>query len=169
MRSLVFCCILMLAATLAADDSHKNCPMHAQHAGHGGHDVDRRGDKVMGFSHEKTRHTFRLLGDGGAIEVRALDGGDAESIGAIRSHLKVIEKDFTSGTFAKPEEIHAKLPDGADVMKERGSSIVYRYEELEGGARVRIRTKDPRALDAVHRFLRFQIADHRTGDPTTVE
>lgn len=168
MRSLVLC-TLVLAATLAADDTHTNCPMHAQHTGRTGHDVDQRGDKVMGFSHEKTRHTFRLLADGGAIEVRALDGADAESIGAIRSHLKVIEKDFTSGTFAKPEEIHAKLPDGAEVMKELGSSIAYRYEELDGGARVRISTKDPRALDAVHRFLRFQIEDHRTGDATTVE
>ncbi|PYR73529.1 MAG: hypothetical protein DMF86_20265 [Acidobacteria bacterium] len=31
--------------------------------------------------------------------------------------------------------------------------------------RVRITTKDARALEAVHAFLRYQIKEHRTGDP----
>lgn len=131
--------------------------------------VDTRGDQVMGFSHEKTKHTFRLIIDGGAIEVRALDANDADSIAAIRSHLKEIEKDFTAGTFTKPDEIHGKLPDGAEVMKELRDVITYRFEEIPSGGRVRIRTKDPRALEAIHRFLRFQIDDHRTGDSTAVE
>jgi len=30
---------------------------------------------------------------------------------------------------------------------------------------VRITTKDARALEAVHAFLRYQIKEHRTGDP----
>lgn len=103
------------------------------------------------------------------VEVRANDANDAENITKIRMHLKEIASDFTKGNFAKPEEIHAKLPDGADVMKSLGGSITYRYEELANGARVRISTKDARGIDAVHAFLRFQIADHRTGDPVTLQ
>jgi hypothetical protein len=29
----------------------------------------------------------------------------------------------------------------------------------------RIDTKDPGAVDAVHAFLRYQITEHKTGDP----
>ncbi len=151
---------LLLILALAGDPA--TCPMHAQHTA-----VDVRGDKVMGFSHEKTKHTFRLLDDGGAIEVRANDEKDAESIAAIRSHLKEIAREFAEGTFARPEAIHARMPDGVEVMKK--SAIRYQYEELERGGRVRITTRDPKAVEAVHAFLRFQISDHRTGDPEAVQ
>ena len=160
--------VLLLVLALTGDPA--TCPMHAKHTNSHDHAaVDRRGDEVMGFSHEKTKHTFRLLADGGAIEVRANDASDAQSIAAIRAHLQEIEKDFASGDFAKPKAIHARVPDGAAVMKELGSRIVYRYEEVERGGRVRVTTADPRGLEAVHRFLRFQIEDHHTGDPLTVE
>lgn len=158
--------LLLLILALAGDPA--TCPMHAKHMA--SHDsVDQRGDHVMGFSHEKTKHTFRLYEDGGAVEVRANDAKDAESVAAIREHLQVIAKDFTSGDFAKPKEIHDRVPDGVPAMKELGSRITYSYEELDGGARVRIRTSDARGVEAVHQFLRFQIEDHGTGDATTVE
>ena len=141
---------------------------HAQHAEHAA-GVDARGDAVMGFSHDKTRHTFRLLADGGAVEVRANDPDDAASIAAIRSHLKEIEKDFVAGNFESPRLIHDRLPDGVAVMKSLGSALLYQYEDLERGGRVRVSTRDARGIEAVHQFLRFQIADHRTGDPGKVE
>ena len=155
MKKLLF--VLALAFPLAADD-HAGCAMHAQH-------VDQRGDHVMGFSHEKTTHNFRLLADGGAIEARAIDANDADSIAAIRMHMKMIAKDFASGNFDKPREIHGRVPDGVKAMKELRAAIDYRYEELEKGARVRVVTNNDRARDAVHAFLRFQIDEHRTGDP----
>lgn len=154
--------VLLMILALAGDPA--SCPMHAQHTA-----VDQRGDKVMGFSHEKTKHTFRLYEDGGAVEVRVNDAADAENIAAIRTHLQEIAKDFTSGNFAKPKEIHARVPDGVPAMKELGPRILYLYEELDRGARVRIRTEDQRGLDAVHQFLRFQIEDHHTGDPAKIE
>ena len=150
---------ILLMLMLAGDPA--NCPMHAQHTGHAT-DVDQRGDKVMGFSHEKTKHTFRLLEDGGAIEVRANDADDAESIAAIRSHLREIAKEFTAGTFTKPEEIHARMPDGVDVIKELGAAVTFTYEELDRGGRVLVKTESARGREAVHAFLRFQIKDHRT-------
>jgi hypothetical protein len=159
----------VLLLILALSDDPATCPMHAKHTAAHHESVDQRGDHVMGFSHEKTKHNFRLYKDGGAVEVRANDGADAESIAAIRSHLQEIAKDFASGNFAKPKEIHDRIPDGAPAMKELGSGINYQYEELERGARVRIRTTDEHGVEAVHQFLRFQIEDHRTGDSLTVE
>lgn len=151
--------------------AHQGAGGGAQGAGgaHAGHDVDRRGDAVMGFSHETTKHTFRLTKGGGAIEVRATDPKDAESIARIRTHLADIAKRFPTGDFAQPEEIHGRKPDGTDVMQELRTAIDWRYEPIERGGRVVIATKDTRALDAIHRFLRFQISDHRTGDTEQVE
>ena len=113
--------------------------------------------------------TCPMHADGGAVEVRAIRDNDADTIAEIRKHMKEIAADFTSGNFTKPEEIHAGMPDGVDVMTELGAAVAYRYEELENGARVRIVTKDARGIDAVHRFLRFQISDHHTGDPANVK
>src|SRR5215212_9226193 len=153
---------LVLTAPLfasAAEHDHASCPMHAAH-------MAARGDSAagMGFSQEKTRHTFRLCADGGAIEVRANDAADAESVAAIRDHLRTIARSFAAGDFSRPAHIHDGLPDGAEIMKERRASIAYRYEKLERGGRVRIATTDAAALAAVHRFLRFQIEEHQTGD-----
>ena len=132
-------------------------------------DMDHRGDQAMGFSQHATKHTFRLLEDGGAIEVRANDAKDTKSVDAIREHLRGIAKSFSEGDFAKPMFIHHRMPDGAAEMKELRDAISYRYEELPEGGRVRITTANARALDAVHRFLEFQIDEHKTGDSTKIE
>lgn len=151
---------IVILMMLAGDPA--TCPMHAQHTA-----VDQRGDQVMGFSHEKTKHSFRLLEDGGAIEVRANDAADAESIAAIRAHLQEIAREFAAGEFSKPGEIHGRVPDGVEVMKKE--EISYAYDEIERGGRVQIRVRNARARDAVHAFLKFQIADHRTGDHTEMK
>jgi hypothetical protein len=131
--------------------------MHAQHAA-------RADDEAMGFSHTLTRHSFRLLKSGGTITVTANAPDDEKSISAIREHLQSIVKSFAEGDFAKPMLTHGRLPDGADVMQDRRDTIAYRYEHVPAGGQVIITTSDPQALDAVHRFLRFQIDEHRTGD-----
>ncbi len=128
-----------------------SCPDHAEHA--------------MGFSQSASKHTFRLWSDGGAIEVRS---GDAATVKAIREHLQIIAKDFAAGDFAKPLAVHDAMPDGAATMKELRGEIGYAYSEIESGGRVRITTKNPRALEAVHAFLKFQIREHKTGDSVQV-
>jgi hypothetical protein len=43
--------------------------------------------------------------------------------------------------------------------------VQYRYEDLEQGGRVVMTTKSSAGINALHSFLRFQIYEHRTGDP----
>ena len=124
--------------------------------------MEHRGDAVMGFSHEATTHAFKVYDDGGAIEVAANDPKDVKSIEAIRAHLREIAKAFAKGDFAKPKAIHEELPDGAAEMRELRAAIKYDFAETERGGRVRITTSDAKALDAVHRFLKFQIREHHT-------
>jgi hypothetical protein len=130
--------------------------------------VVERGDYVMGFSHDKTTHHFRLYADGGAIEAETAGSQDAASCDAIRSHFTHIAKMFAAGDFTAPILIHVQNPPGTAEMKRLRDAIQYKLENTEHGGRIRITTKNAEALQAVHTFLRFQIADHQTGDSTEV-
>ena len=143
--------MLLFAAGLGAQDAHHNA-------------VDQRGDHVMGFSHEKTTHHFRISDDGGAIEVTANDPKDSGSRDQIRMHLSHIARMFADGNFQAPMLIHDQMPPGVPVMQRLKAQIAYRYEDIESGGRVRITTKNPEALAAVHDFLKFQMSEHRTAD-----
>jgi len=123
----------------------------------GAADMNQRGDHVMGFDHTRTTHHFRLLPDGGAIEVTVNDPADSENRTMIQSHLSHIARMFAEGNFQAPMLIHGTQPPGADVMT-----------QLKTGGRVRITTKNAEALDAIHAFLKFQIPQHETGDPLEV-
>jgi hypothetical protein len=171
---------VLLAASLGAAQEMK-CPMHDQHsqqpaatcchgkeADHAG-DVDTRGDEAMGFMHTKTTHHFLLKEDGGVIQVTADDAQDGESIRAIRAHLGHIATAFAAGDFDIPMFVHDQTPPGVGEMKRLRSEIHYSFEELERGGRVVIQTKDAGARTAIHQFLRFQIEEHRTGDPEAVQ
>ncbi len=178
MRTLFLIVILSFGAFIStaqekpAGQANPMCPAHeqqkpsAQEQHHEG--VAKRGDEVMGFSHEKTTHHFRLYADGGAIEAEANDVNDTASRDEIRSHFGHIVKLFAAGNFSAPMLIHAQNPPGTEEMKRLRDSIQYKLETTEKGGRIRITTKDSDALKAVHEFLRFQIADHQTRDSADV-
>lgn len=162
--------LLLCALQLAAQDQNKDmqsCPMHEKHfAASPQHraEVEKHGDEAMGFPHDKTTHHFRLLSDGGAIEVTANDRQDSVNTQAIRSHLSRIVSMFANGDFSIPMFVHSQTPPGVSVMKQKRTAISYAFEEVPAGGRVRIKTSDREALKAIHEFLRFQIEDHHTGD-----
>ena len=165
-------CLLALTVTLSATACFAQQAEHQQDKkNHDKHqsEVNERGDKAMGFSHKKTTHRFRLLTDGGAIEVRANSADDKESLQQIRKHLQEIAKAFPAGEFDAPFLTHGKLPPGVPVMKRLGEEINYEFEEIESGGRVLLSTKNQEALQAIHDFMRFQIEDHQTDDSTKIE
>ena len=134
---------------------------------HGGHDpaLVARGNRGMGFDQHATTHHFVLNKDGGAIEVTANSETDEASARSIRRHLQHISTAFSDGDFALPIFSHGTEPPGAAVLRERKAAMNYRYREIPRGARVEIRTTDADALAALHAFLRYQITEHRTGNP----
>src|SRR5947207_11391335 len=127
----------MIALLLAIFLQTTDCPLHHQHM------VDARHD-TFGMSHDSTEHSFRLLADGGAIELRSLTK-DAQ-IAAIQKHMREVTSDFSRGDFAKPLFVHGAMPDGAARMKELGDAITYKFEELPDGGRIRITTTNADAL-----------------------
>jgi hypothetical protein len=121
-------------------------------------------DHVMGFSHEKTTHHFRLYADGGSIEVTANDAADTESRDQIQMHLGHIAGMFAAGDFQAPMLVHDRVPPGTVVLQRLKGEVSYRFEKLPKGGRIQIVTANAEALKALHEFLRFQITDHKTGD-----
>ena len=131
-------------------------------------EMNKRGDHVMGFDHTKTTHHFRLSAQGGAIEITANSSDDTESRDQIRSHLGHISKKFAAGDFNAPMLIHEQTPPGVPVMQKLKNEIDYRFEETERGATIHISTTNGKAVQAIHKFLRFQIKEHKTGDSLEV-
>jgi TusA-related sulfurtransferase len=160
----------LLSQEAKSDDSMKDCPMHAQHPAQQAHHaiVESHGDQAMGFPHDKTTHHFRMMSDGGAIEVTVNDPNDKRNAGAIRSHLSHITTMFGDADFSIPTFIHDGVPPGVTTMKLMKSAIHYTYDEIPSGGRIRIKSDDPIAVAAIHDFLRFQITEHQTGDALEV-
>lgn len=162
--------ILLIALTvgISAQSNQKpeaqtKCPMHAPHT-----QMNERGEKGMGFSQTATAHHFLLNANGGVIQVEAKDSADATSRNEIRMHLGHIAEAFHSGDFDIPMFVHDAVPPGVPEMKRLRANIQYSYEETPKGGRVVISSANNEAIEAIHRFLRFQIVEHKTGDQTGV-
>jgi hypothetical protein len=124
-------------------------------------------ENAMGFSQNATMHHFLLTKDGGIIQVEVKDPNDTVARDHIRVHLQHITKAFANGDFNDPMEVHDRVPPGVPTMVKLKDKISFRFESIEKGGRVLLRTDDADALAAIHKFLQFQIREHRTGDPKT--
>jgi hypothetical protein len=160
MKTKAILVILVLGSAIQAQQANTQTP-EQQHCA-----MMKRGDAGMGFSHEKTTHHFVLLKDGGVIQVSVNDPKDDASRDQIRMHLSHIAKMFSEGNFNTPMFIHDTTPPGVPTMEKLHSEIRYQYDQTDTGAKIMIATSNLNALQAVHEFLRFQIDEHKTGDPT---
>ena len=126
--------------------------------------VQARGADVrgMGVDQATSVHRFDALADGGRIELqRAAD--DPAGVAQVRRHLRAVAAAFERGDFGTPAFVHMREVPGAAAMAARRRTIAYRYADLPRGGEVRITTRDPAAVRAVHAFLAFQRQDHRVG------
>ncbi len=147
--------VLGLSVVAVAQDHHGQMPA--------------RGAQAMGFDQEKTTHHFYLYEDGGAIEVTVKDRKDTTNLAAIRTHLPHIMKMFAAGDFSTPHFVHEQNVPGTEGMTRLRDRIAYAYNDVPNGGRLRFTTRHVRALSSLHDFLRYQITDHKTGDPLQVK
>jgi hypothetical protein len=124
--------------------------------------LQERGRAAMGVDQNASKHRFDDLPDGGRIELRQTLPDSAGSA-AIRAHLAGIARAFAAGDFTIPGVVHAGPVPGTRVMALKQELIGYRFRALPGGGEVRLSTRDPEALRAVHQFLSFQREEHRAG------
>jgi len=159
-----------LAAALLMIGQHPQMPAGMSHEEHleqmqKDEALKKRGADAMGFDQDAATHHFRLSPTGGSIEVSARNQRDDTTIAAIRRHLQSIAGEFSRGQFDKPFQTHAEVPPGVAEMQKHSGEIAYRYKNLPRGGAVQIETTNAQARGAVHEFLRYQITEHRTGDP----
>ena len=132
-------------------------------------EMKQHGLMAMGFDQDKATHHFTLTANGGMIVLSANDAADQTTRDQIRSHLQEIAQAFGQGVFEKPLMTHSEMPPGVATMQRLKTAISYTFETSERGGVVRIATSNADARDAVHDFLRYQIKEHATGDPVTVQ
>lgn len=166
MKKSLYAAVVLQAgsAALAGAQEHEGCPMSRSSAHR--EQVDQRHETATRVEKDGTEHHFLLAKDGGSIRLEVDDETQVETRDRIRAHLQVIARSFAAGDFSMPMRIHDQVPPGVEVMTERRAGIRYEYSPTPKGGVVRISTDDEDALAAVHEFLRFQIRDHATGDPT---
>jgi len=144
-------------------DSAAQCSMHDAHSR-----MNERGEQGMGFSQTATTHHFLLKPDGGVIQVEANSAQDTVNRDNIRMHLMHIAQAFARGDFDIPMFVHDTVPPGVPEMRRSREKIRYSFEETLTGGRVVIVTTNKESLAAIHKFLRFQMEEHQTGDLTTI-
>jgi|KBSMisStaDraftv2_1062788.scaffolds.fasta_scaffold22136_1 hypothetical protein len=157
--------ILAPAGARSSGDGMEDCPMHAQHRARAAQQQREREDEGMGFSQERTTHHFLLASDGGTIQVTANAADDRTTIEQVHRHLEHIARAFRAGDFTTPASVHGQVPPGVPAMRQLRAEISYAYQSRPDGAVVVIRSRNPEAVAAVQEFLRFQVREHKTGDP----
>jgi hypothetical protein len=168
MRAITLPIALSLLASVPAAAQSGMDHARMDHSAHAHSDsafdaMQRRGRDAMGVHQYTSVHRFDALADGGRIELQR-DRDDSAGTATIRAHLREIGRAFASGDFGTPATVHVKTVPGADVMRERRAHIRYEPIDLPRGGALRIRTEDPRAIRAIHRFLAFQRSEHRVKE-----
>jgi hypothetical protein len=148
------------AGAQARDPDHRHADRSRSDSAFKG--VQSRGAQVMGVDQYTSSHRFEALPDGGRIELQR-DVDDSAGVRTIRDHLQTVARQFASGDFSASATVHARTVPGTDVMRAKRASIRYEVHPLPRGGELRITTRDAEAVRAVHEFLAFQRADHRTG------
>jgi hypothetical protein len=164
-KAIMLFLLLFAGAGSLAQASGQQAPQ----ANHQKSEMEKRGNEAMGFEQARAVHHFRLLRDGGAIQVEARDPADTETIAHVRAHLEQIASGFARGDFSPATHTHGQIPPGVPAMQRLKTQIHYAYSPIARGGRVRISSKNPEAIRAIHEFLRFQIQAHGTGDPTAIQ
>jgi hypothetical protein len=170
--SLTILAVAALAPLVGAQ--HQSMPPGMSHAEHlkqmsRESEMKERGNLAMGFDQEKVSHHFYLTRTGGSIEAGVNQDADEVTRKQIRDHLKTIAQEFRDGVFTSPIATHGEVPPGVSVLRERKARITYAYEETPNGARVIIGTTDRAARASLHDFLKYQIREHATSDPVSVQ
>ena len=153
-------CLLGLVLLSGCRDNPDSMPPPASDSAF--EDLQARGEIAMGVDQYTSSHLFDALPDGGRIELQR-DVEDPEGVITIRRHLQEIATHFAAGDFRIPGFVHAQTVPGTATMAEKRDVISYTYSELPRGGEVRITTRDPQAIEAIHAFMAFQRHDHRAG------
>lgn len=128
-----------------------------------------RNSQLLGFDLTKTNQHFYLYKNGGAIDISAKNVDDVGSIAAVRRYLEKQEKLFAKGDVELQKQVYTQLPQSLLTMRKLKDEISFSYTATDEGGALRMFTINKDARQAIHDYLKSQIVDNQTGDPTNVQ
>ncbi len=128
-------------------------------------DLDARFSKALGTDTNKVTQHYHLVKNGGVIEFAAKDPSDTATIVAIQKYLNAQKDLFEKGKTDADADAHGRIPDGLPVLKKLRNEITFFAVKNEDGAVLRMFTTNLQARQAIQEFMKFEINEHKTGDP----
>lgn len=123
---------------------------------------------LMRFS-DDTRQHFHLYKSGGSLDCTPLTPPDTNVRDKIRSQLKGLTHKFQKGLLPDAKYEPRKAVPGSATIRKLHKEIDFVYQDLPMGGRIKITTGNPKALSAIHEFLKFEIKLQHTGDSGKIE
>lgn len=131
-------------------------------------DVNARFSRSLGVSLDKIVLHYYLVKNGGVVELTAKDPGDTATVTAIQKYLQTQKELWEKGK-DPVTEIHGKAPDSAAVMRKLRNDITFYMAKTDEGAVLRMFSINDQARGAIQDYLKFEIAEHKTGDSPTID
>jgi hypothetical protein len=117
----------------------------------------------------KIERHYWLLKNGGAIEMVCKAPCESGTQTAIQNYLDSLTKAFEKGSFDSEFVSGASAPETVMTLRKLRDEVTFNAAPSEVGYTLRMLTVNPQARDAIYDFLRYEINNRKTGDPTTLE
>lgn len=127
-----------------------------------------RFSKALGTDVDKVVQHYYLVKNGGVIEFTAKDPADNATIATVQKYLEAQKDLFEKGKAEADAEIYGKIPDGLPALKKLRNEITFFAVNTDSGAALRMFSVNEQARQAIQDFMKFQINEHKTGDPLQV-
>jgi hypothetical protein len=135
----------------------------------GDSDINARFSKSLGTDANRIFQHYYLVKNGGVIEFTAKDPADNASVAAVQKYLATQKDLFEKGKNEGDADVHGKIADGVPVLKKLRNEITFFTVKNEDGAVLRMFSTNDQARQAIQDFIKFQINEHKTGDPLVAD
>ncbi len=132
-------------------------------------DLNSRFSKTLGTDIGRVVQHYYLVKNGGVIEFTAKDANDTTTISALQKYMDTQKDLFEKGKNDADADVHGKVPDGIPNLKRLRNEITFFAVKNDDGAALRMFSVNDQARQAIQDFLKFEINEHKTGDPLVVE
>lgn len=132
-------------------------------------EMNSRFSHALGVSVDKVNLHFYLVKNGGVIELAAKDPNDSATVGTIQKYLQNQKELWEKGKENAVTEVHAKPPESANIMRKLRNEITFYMAKTDNGGVLRMFSINEQAKNAIQDYLRFEIAEHKTGDSPTID
>ncbi len=132
-------------------------------------EVDTRFSRALGVPLDKVTIHYYLVKNGGVIELSAKNTGDSGTIAALQKYLQNQKDLWEKGKETAVTEVHMHPPEAAATMRKLRNDITFYAAKTDNGGVLRMFSINDQARVAIQDYLRFEINEHKTGDPTTLD